>query len=57
MPDDRETSITEAETPEVEGHYMARSDEDGGDDGENLGAARDLGAAKDEGDGEGLFSF
>ena len=34
-----------------------RSDEDGGDDGENLGAARDLGAAKDGGDGEGLFSF
>ena len=59
MPEEREKSMTEAESPEVEGHMGAmRSDEDGGGkDGENLGAARDLGAAKDGGDGEGLFSF
>jgi hypothetical protein len=56
MPEIREKSMTEAETPEVEGHRAAmRSDEGSGDDGDNLGAARDLGAAKDEGDGEGYF--
>jgi hypothetical protein len=57
MPDERENSTTEAEAPEVEGHMGAmRTDEGGGDDGENFGAGRDLGAGR-KGDGEGLWGM
>jgi hypothetical protein len=51
MPDERIKNMTEAETPEVEGHLETRIKNR--NDGENPVHAKDLGAAEDEGDGEG----